>query len=93
MNKVRRTKIKEQIKMIYTVGYNIDTIINEEYDALFGMPESIQLYSQRGKTSQKAIDSMGRVLSLLDDALEELNSLIYWQNYYFGLLLIKREVI
>lgn len=41
MNKVRRTKIKEQIEMIYTIENNLDAIIDEEYDALFCMPESI----------------------------------------------------
>ena len=77
MNKVRRTKIKEQIEMIYTIENNLDAIIDEEYDALFCMPESIQFYSQRGKTSQKAIDSMGKAFSLLEDTLKELSSLIY----------------
>ena len=74
MNKIRRTKIKEQIEAMEIIKSSIEDILDEEQDAFDNMPESLQ-YSERGETSQEAIDSMENVLSSLEDILEELEAI------------------
>lgn len=74
MNKIRRTKIKEQIKAMEIIKFSIEDILSEEQDAFDNMPESLQ-YSDRGETSQDAIDAMENVLSSLEDILEELEAI------------------
>lgn len=74
MNKIRRTKIKQQIDAMEIIKSNIEYILDEEQDAFDNMPESLQ-YSERGETSQEAIDSMENVLSSLEDILEELEAI------------------
>lgn len=74
MNKIRRTKIKEQIEAMEIIKSNIEDILSEEQDAFDNMPESLQ-YSERGETSQDAIDSLDNAISSLEDALEELQGI------------------
>ncbi len=74
MNKIRRTKVEEQIEAMEIIKSSIEDILSEEQDAFDNMPESFQ-YSDRGETSQDAIDAMENVLSSIEDILEELEAI------------------
>lgn len=74
MNNIRRKLIKMELEKIETILSNLEYIKDDEEDAFDNMPESLQC-SERGETSQDAIDSLDNAISSLEDALEELQGI------------------
>ena len=70
MNKARRKKIKNIIKMIENRNENayseLEDVLYDEQDAFDNMPENLQS-RMRGEESSEAIDLMEDAISSLDD--------------------------
>ena len=66
MNKDRRARISALQEQLQDIMSALDEIRNEEQEAYYNLPESIQ-YGERGDTMADAIDNMDEAASLLED--------------------------
>ena len=74
MNKERRQNISKIIERLEDIAAELDALADEERDAFYNLPESIQ-YSERGEAMEAAADELEDVsgeVSELASLLEEL---------------------
>lgn len=69
MNKNRRKMIRKIVEQLGGLKEELDSVKDEEQDALDSMPENLQ-ESERGEEMQMAIDVM-------EDACGDLESIVY----------------
>lgn len=74
MNKDRRNKISDVIKMLDTTIDKLRDILFEEEMVFDNMPENLQ-GSLRGEESEEAIDIMNEALDSLQNACDNLSSI------------------
>ena len=81
MNNTRRRRISElKTQIDFANNYlkeaskKLSSILSEEQDAYDNMPEGLQS-SERGMNSENSIDIMEETLDILDDAINNLNSI------------------
>ena len=78
MNEQRREKIRQlkRLKPIWKkVSSELSSILNEEQDAFYNMPEGLQS-SYRGMCSEDAIDNMEEASEKLDEVIELLGDIV-----------------
>lgn len=71
MNAQRRNKRDEIIESLEDIITEINNIRDEEEEALYNMPDSIQ-ESERGEHMQENIDSLDTIMEELESQIEEL---------------------
>lgn len=72
MNKARRKELAEIISLIEEARERLESVMEEEQEALDNMPESFQC-SERGETMEEYICTMDEMLEALDtDELTEI---------------------
>lgn len=76
MNKIRRNKLNEAIKMLYAAQEIINECRDEEEDAFCNLPDSLQ-GSERGESMEEAIDNMEDANSGISDAICTLDEMLY----------------
>lgn len=74
MNKKRREKIIDSIKLLENTKTILQEVLDEEQLAFDNMPENLQ-YSTRGEEAQEAIDYISEAIECLDNAIEQLESI------------------
>lgn len=75
MNKQRRKKISELIKIAQDIGYEIETILNEERDYFDYMPENLQ-NSKNGQNAEEAISNLEEAQCNIEDCISCLENAI-----------------
>lgn len=76
MNKARRNKVNEAIKMLYAAQEIIEACRDEEEDAFCALPDSLQ-GSERGEAMEECIDNMEDANSGISDAISTLDEMLY----------------
>lgn len=71
MNKARRNRIAEVQNQLEALKQDIDSILEEEQEALDNMPESLQ-DSERGQAMQEVIDALESAIGSFDELDEYL---------------------
>ena len=74
MNKQRRTEIESIKRDIDVIKVNLLKVLYQEQESFENMPEGLQS-SERGMNSENSIDIMEETLDILDDAINNLNSI------------------
>ena len=74
MNKQTRVEIASIKRDIDIIKGNLQKVLDEEQESFDNMPEVLQS-SERGMNSENSIDIMEETLDILDDAINNLNSI------------------
>lgn len=74
MNKDRRSKISNAIKTLYGVIDNLSSILSDEENAFYNMPENLQ-YSMRGEESEEAISIISEAIDSLQNTCDNLEDI------------------
>lgn len=74
MNKHRRTVIAEILEQLIEICDNLETVKDEEEEALENFPENLR-YSERGEAMQKAKDNLEETLDGVNEAIDLLQSI------------------
>ena len=74
MNAKQRKKLQGYVDSLDEIRSNIETMMEEEQDKLYNMPESLQ-ESERGEAMQEAIDNLESAESSLEEAIDYLNEI------------------
>ena len=75
MNKLRRKQLQEAIELIEKAKSIVESVQDEEQDALFNLPEAFQ-YNERGETMEENCDRLGEILDTLSDQVDEIDDII-----------------
>lgn len=75
MNNQRRQKLKEIIKRIMAIKFDLEQIVDDEELAYESMPESLQ-GSLNGMNSEDAIDKLGEAVICCDEIIECIEEII-----------------
>lgn len=75
MNNDRRKKIKEIIIDMESIKSLLEDVLIDEESSFDNMPEGLQ-YSEKGETSQEAIDLMNEAVEGFEEVIDNLNSII-----------------
>lgn len=74
MNKKRREKIIESIKILEEAKIGLQGILDDEQFSFDNIPENLQS-SLRADESETAIDSMEGAIEMIESAVDELKSI------------------
>ena len=75
MNKQQRKELQGYADSLDEIRSNIETMMEEEQDKLYNMPESLQ-ESERGEAMQEAIENLESASSSIEEAIDYLNEIL-----------------
>ena len=75
MNKSRRTKISNAVSKLMEAGEIIDSVLDEEQDAMDNIPENFQ-ESERYSEMEDAVDILSEAADQINEAIESLSGIV-----------------
>lgn len=73
MNKNRRARLKTIEEELSKCSELLNSILDEEQDCMDNIPENLR-ETDRYYTMEECVDTLGEVISSLDDAINSINS-------------------
>ena len=75
MNNKRRNELRRAISMIETALDIVNSVKDEEEDAMYNYPENLQ-GTETYENMEVAVDTMGEVTSAIEDGVDSLNNAV-----------------
>lgn len=75
MNNKRRKELRRAIDMIETALDIVNSVKDEEEDAMYNYPENLQS-TETYENMEVAVDTMGEVTSAIEDGVDSLNNAV-----------------
>ena len=75
MNNKRRKELRRAIDMIETALDIVNSVKDEEEDAMYNYPENLQ-GTETYENMEVAVDTMGEVTSAIEDGVDSLNNAV-----------------
>lgn len=75
MNNTRRKELRRAIDMIETALDIVNSVKDEEEDAMYNYPENLQ-GTETYDNMEVAVDTMGEVTSAIEDGVDSLNNAV-----------------
>lgn len=75
MNNKRRKELRRAISMIETALDIVNSVKDEEEDAMYNYPENLQ-GTETYENMEVAVDTMGEVTSAIEDGVDSLNNAV-----------------
>lgn len=75
MNNKRRKELRRAISMIETALDIVNSVKDEEEDAMYNYPENLQ-GTETYENMEVAVDTMEEVASVIEDAVDSLNDAV-----------------
>ena len=75
MNNKRRKELRRAIDMIETALNIVNSVKDEEEDAMYNYPENLQ-GTEIYENMETAVDTMEEVASVIEDAVDSLNNAV-----------------
>ena len=89
MNNRRRSRLKDVSKYLSMSQDIIDSIADEEQDAMDNVPENLQ-YTERYEDMSDCVDDLESISNDIGEVLDKISSFSYWHLSFNVVFLIKR---